>query len=201
MLSLHETARLVLVSSLVCWASALNAQQPGKALFPSPPAQRMAALRMAQLERRDEDDFEKFVQSERGAPPRIEVANKSIRELTVDIRTNEGELPKLAEQEAELPTALSVYPPLRSSPLCVHWRAPANYHGQLYFDDPRVERHGQSYHPLMQPALTTARFIGTTALLPVKVITRPPQDLTYTLGYGRPSYSWISRELTPILSP
>ena len=192
---------LRLAAICVCWAlsvSGLYAQQPNRTLFASPP-QRLTPPLVARAPTADEDkDFERFVQTQRAAPPKIEVANKSIRELNVDIRASEGELPQQQESIEPLATELGVYPELRSTPIAVHWRAPGTYHGPIYFDDPGVERHGQSFHPVLQPGLTTVRFLGTAALMPVKVFAQPPQHLTYTLGYGRPSYGWVSRELSPI---
>ena len=50
-----------------------------------------------------------------------------------------------------------------------NWAASELYAQPAYFDDPILERYGQSHRPLLQPWLSGAHFFGTFALMPYKI--------------------------------
>jgi len=62
-------------------------------------------------------------------------------------------------------------------------------HRPLYFEDATLERYGQSYHPLVQPAASGVRFFLTFPMLPYAMVVNPPRPAISTLGYFRPGSS------------
>lgn len=72
------------------------------------------------------------------------------------------------------------------SPAVLQW-APTNfYHYPLYFEDPALERYGHTYHPLVQPFVSTGRFAGQLVGLPYQMVLNPVHSRQYALGYYRP---------------
>lgn len=67
-----------------------------------------------------------------------------------------------------------------------NWAASELYHQPAYWDDPILERYGQTYHPLIQPWASGAHFFGTFPLIPYKMGIDRTHDRIYTLGYYRP---------------
>jgi hypothetical protein len=66
------------------------------------------------------------------------------------------------------------------------WCASELVHRPLYFDDIPLERYGQTACPVLQPALSGARFFATIPLLPAKMIVDPPCSCVYSYGLYRP---------------
>jgi hypothetical protein len=66
------------------------------------------------------------------------------------------------------------------------WKASGTCHKPLYFEDVQLERYGHEWGPVVQPALSTARFFGDLAFLPYKMGIHPPNECQYPLGYYRP---------------
>jgi hypothetical protein len=67
-----------------------------------------------------------------------------------------------------------------------NWAASDLFHQPAYWDDPILERYGQSHHPWIQPALSGAHFFATFPLIPYKIGVERTHDHIYTLGYHRP---------------
>jgi hypothetical protein len=67
-----------------------------------------------------------------------------------------------------------------------HWQAAELWHQPLYFDDPLLERYGQTPLPRMHAAISAAHFFGTLPVLPYKMAMDHPRDCVSTLGYYRP---------------
>jgi len=67
-----------------------------------------------------------------------------------------------------------------------NWQASLLAHQPLYWDDVPLERYGQTLHPILQPAISTARFFGTFTVIPYKIGVNRTHDLVYTLGKYRP---------------
>jgi hypothetical protein len=67
-----------------------------------------------------------------------------------------------------------------------NWAASDLYAQPAYFDDPVLERYGQTHHPLVQPWLSGAHFFSQFPLMSYKIVTDRPYDTVYTLGYHRP---------------
>lgn len=66
------------------------------------------------------------------------------------------------------------------------WQAPVSRHGPLYFEQPALERYGQTYCAALQPVVSAAHFFGCVAALPVKATAARPSSTIYTLGRYRP---------------
>lgn len=66
------------------------------------------------------------------------------------------------------------------------WAASDLFAQPAYFDDPILERYGQSHHPVLQPALSGAHFFSQFPLMPYKIGLDRTHDQIYTLGYYRP---------------
>ena len=49
-----------------------------------------------------------------------------------------------------------------------------------------LERHGQSWHPLVQPLASGTRFFLTFPVLPYAMTINPPRPAYTTLGHFRP---------------
>ena len=67
-----------------------------------------------------------------------------------------------------------------------HWAASDLFAQPAYFDDPVLERYGQTRRAFVQPWLSGAHFFGQFPLMPYKVVVDRPYDRVYTLGYQRP---------------
>lgn len=65
------------------------------------------------------------------------------------------------------------------------WEASGLQHQPLYFEDLALERYGHSFG-IFQPAASWARFHAQLIALPYRLLTEPPCDCEYTLGYYRP---------------
>jgi len=88
---------------------------------------------------------------------------KPITEITFDRRLSTDQDP-IRPQPVELkPTTLS-HPP--SSLKSVQWYAANLHYRQPYFEEYLLERQGFSYGPIIQPAVSAARFFTTATLLP-----------------------------------
>lgn len=66
------------------------------------------------------------------------------------------------------------------------WKASNLCSKPLYFEQPRVERYGHSLPPFMQPAVSSAHFFASAALLPYQMGVYLPNECVYALGYYRP---------------
>ena len=66
------------------------------------------------------------------------------------------------------------------------WQSPAFCHSPLYFEQPNLERYGNSHGNLVSPALSASYFFGEVATLPARVIWQPPWSKSCTLGHKRP---------------
>ena len=67
-----------------------------------------------------------------------------------------------------------------------NWAASDLFAQPAYFDDPLLERYGQTRHPLVQPWLSGVHFFGQFPLMPYKIVVDRPFEKVYTLGYHRP---------------
>lgn len=105
---------------------------------------------------------------------------RSIKDISYDIRTMDGELPK----ECPLPT--EVYQPRHFMLTCYQWKAAALCTKGAYFQDVQLERYGHSICPAIQPVLSGARFAADVLFLPYKMGLETPNECVYTLGYYRP---------------
>jgi len=113
---------------------------------------------------------------------------KPISEVTLDIRPEEGELPRdLAAAKFHDAGEVRHLPGTnRPWPLYEFWwEAPAVCHRPLYFEEVNLERYGYSYGRL-QPFLSGAHFFGKVPALPYLMTAEPHRDCVYTLGHYPP---------------
>jgi hypothetical protein len=67
-----------------------------------------------------------------------------------------------------------------------NWAASDLFAQPAYFDDPVLERYGQTRSALVQPWLSGVHFFGQFPLMPYKMAVDRPFERVYTLGYQRP---------------
>jgi len=78
------------------------------------------------------------------------------------------------------------YTPRNFPEVVVPWAPPKGKFYPLYFQDPALERYGHTYHPLVQPVVSSARFATQLVLMPYQMTIDPPWELNSALGYYRP---------------
>lgn len=66
------------------------------------------------------------------------------------------------------------------------WEPSNFYHYPLYFEDAVLERYGHTYHPLVQPAVSVAKFGAQLVMLPYQMTLDPIDCPKYALGWYRP---------------
>jgi hypothetical protein len=66
------------------------------------------------------------------------------------------------------------------------WKASALCHKPLYFQQPKLERYGHTFGPVLTPALTAGHFFISVIALPYKMGMNPPWECVYPLGWYRP---------------
>jgi hypothetical protein len=66
------------------------------------------------------------------------------------------------------------------------WKAAANCHKPLYFEQHHLERYGHSWGPCLQPLVSGAHFFTRLPVLPYCMGITPPNECIYPLGYYRP---------------
>lgn len=104
----------------------------------------------------------------------------SILEMGYKVVPSPGEFP------VSCPVPDEVYTRKLPTPIVFTWKASALCHKPLYFEDVQLERYGHTLCPILQPALSGARFWLTIPLLPYLMGTYPPTECIYDLGYYRP---------------
>lgn len=66
------------------------------------------------------------------------------------------------------------------------WEASDLYYNPLYFEDPNLERYGNSRKDIIQPFVSMGRFTGQLLALPYQMSIDPVRKKVYSLGYYRP---------------
>jgi len=66
------------------------------------------------------------------------------------------------------------------------WKAAANCHKPLYFEQGQLERYGHSWGPCLQPVVSGAHFFTRLPVLPYCMGITPPNECIYSLGHYRP---------------
>jgi hypothetical protein len=124
-------------------------------------------------------------------PEEIRAAFTPLRDEKISTKLPEGfGLPPPQDaSEGVFTETRSVTPVFRGedfSYIDFHWAASNLRHRPLYFEDAMLERHGQAYCPLVQPAASGARFFLTFPVLPYVMTVNPPYPAQSTLGDFRP---------------
>ncbi len=73
-----------------------------------------------------------------------------------------------------------------STRITKHWTADKLAHRTLYFEDVRLERHGQSHRDVVQSHLSFMRFMGDVVVTPFRLLGVPPHKCFYVQCEGRP---------------
>lgn len=115
----------------------------------------------------------------------------SILELSYKVTPQPGVFPE------SCPLPDEVYIRKVPTQITFTWKASALCHKPLYFEDVQLERYGHSVCPILQPAISGARFWLTLPILPYLMGTYPPNECIYDLGYYRPG-SCAPHMLNPI---
>jgi hypothetical protein len=66
------------------------------------------------------------------------------------------------------------------------WAPTELFFHPLYFDEPALERYGQTRNPVLQPAISGIHFFGSAALWPLELAAEQPCRRVSQLGYYRP---------------
>lgn len=77
------------------------------------------------------------------------------------------------------------------------WDAPSMCIGPLRYEEANLERLGYSHCPVLQPAFSGARFLGSTLALPYTLAINPPGTCKYPLGHYRPGSPAPYRHIWP----
>lgn len=80
----------------------------------------------------------------------------------------------------------SPYPGRHWPEVTYMWKAAANCHKPLYFEQHHLERYGHSWGPCVQPLVSGAHFFTRLPVLPYCMGITPPNECLYPLGYYRP---------------
>ena len=111
---------------------------------------------------------------------------KPMQQIDLQLAVSDGPPDVAAAVFAEFGTDVQPTGYSRSWPRTEYqWKATGLWHKPLYFEDAKLERHGKSLG-LVQPAVSSALFLGQVASLPYHVVDQPPHSCVYTLGYDRP---------------
>lgn len=144
----------------------------GKVDSPAAPESTVPPLENAKSEPRKNDVY----MNECPDPHKL----SSIKEISYKVTIPPGEKP----QSCPLPD--EVYVRKLPTPTVFTWKASALCHKPLYFQDVQLERYGHTLCPILQPALSGARFWLTIPVLPYFMGVNPPNECVYDLGYYRP---------------
>ncbi len=104
----------------------------------------------------------------------------SILELSYKVTPKPGLFPE------SCPLPDEVYYREAPTPITFTWKASALCHKPAYFEDVQLERYGHTCCPILQPAVSYGRFLGTILILPYLMGVNPPNECIYDLGYYRP---------------
>ena len=125
---------------------------------------------------------EEFAQAGESEPERCPSPRdlKPINQITHRIAAEPGLFP----QEC----ALSDYPfqPRNFTPVTFVWKASALCHKPLYFQQPKLERYGHTFGPVLTPIISIGHFFVMIPCLPYNMGLEPPWECVYPLGWYRP---------------
>lgn len=107
-----------------------------------------------------------------------------ITEISLDIRVT-GREGREYPFECSLDDG-SVYAGRNWPQVTYQWKAAANCHKPLYFEQHHLERYGHSWGPCVQPIVSGAHFFTRLPVLPYCMGLTPPNECIYPLGYYRP---------------
>jgi hypothetical protein len=114
-------------------------------------------------------------------PASMPNALRPMNELTTDISTSSGPMPRDESGALEVGTYNPLDYTLADTRIAFQWESPVIWHGPLYFEDVPTEHFGQTHGRVLQPFVSAGRFICQTIMLPYKVALDPPCSRIYNL--------------------
>jgi len=105
---------------------------------------------------------------------------KPLNQISNKIDAEPGEFP------AECGLGNEAFDPRQWSMTTYTWKATGLCHKPLYFEDVQLERYGNTFSPLLQPAISGAHFFASSVILPYKMGLEAPLECVYPLGTYRP---------------
>lgn len=116
------------------------------------------------------------------SPESLGYQTKTLSDLSLDIRIDSELMPEDCAKELFHEGALR----RQWQHAEFNWAASDLFAQPAYFDDPILERYGQSHDRFIQPVLSGAHFFSQFPLMPYKLGLDRTHDHVYTLGYYRP---------------
>lgn len=177
--------------------SAIQKSAAPKPVVAEPPAVERPAepgtARLAELQPAPAEAAARRAESAPDAPPVQQLRIKTIREIRVgSITEPDTELRQYARYQAKERYKIPVefgeqeFVARNFAPTAALFEAPDLSYYPLYFQDPALERYGHTYHPLVQPAVSVARFGTQLVGLPYQMVIDPPFCLETGLGWLDP---------------
>ena len=108
------------------------------------------------------------------------IRNSRVNILPSDKRTPDDRSPEL------MVASPASWHSFSSTGLLVHWDAPQIRYGKLYFEDPVLERYGQSSNPTREVVQSAIHFSVSTMFWPVRQVLDFPGKCETPYGYCRP---------------
>lgn len=121
---------------------------------------------------------------------------RPIGDVTTSVAPPTGRLPSDLAVE-RFHNAHPAYLPRGWEGTVYFWDAPSMCIGPLRYEEANLERLGYSHCPVLQPAFSGARFLGSTLALPYTIATNPPGTCKYPLGHYRPGSPAPYRHIWP----
>lgn len=139
----------------------------------------------------DEDEFsspppstlgEAYAQAEPGEPERCPSPRdlKPINQIDHRIAAEPGEFP------VECALSEEPFKPRQFAMVDFTWKASALCHKPLYFQQPKLERYGHTFGPVLTPIVSIGHFFVMVPCLPYNMGLEPYWECVYPLGWYRP---------------
>jgi hypothetical protein len=123
------------------------------------------------------------------SPEEMQAGLRPIGELSANILPAAGEMPMNCSQQVFGPRSEADLGDITTRmwvSSAYLWEAPGLCHRPLYFEEPSLERHGQSLCPPLQPVISGAHFLAVVPSMPYRMVAEGSRQCTYTLGHYRP---------------
>lgn len=105
---------------------------------------------------------------------------KPINQIDYHIAAEPGNFPN------ECALSDEAFQPRRFERIDFTWKASALCHKPLYFQQPKLERYGHTFGPVLTPIISVGHFFVSVPFLPYNMGMEPPWECVYALGWYRP---------------
>jgi hypothetical protein len=105
---------------------------------------------------------------------------KPINQIDYHIAAEPGNFPN------ECALSDEPFQPRRFERVDFTWKASALCHKPLYFQQPKLERYGHTFGPVLTPIISVGHFFVMVPCLPYNMGMEPPWECVYALGWYRP---------------